>query len=281
MRRCPWVLKIVCRGLAAHALRRPQPVAPGSTKWFFNCEALAKIVSNDIIVQRDFLSEGEERNLVTELDQYLKMHRYQKSHWDRVITHFRETERKNWRAVNRPVINRLREFTFGTLDPCSLPKPVPSADQILLPLTHVLDLQEEGQIGAHVDSVRYCGEPIAVISLLSDSVARFAVAPPEEVVGLPTHLLDLLSLQIPPLGSWVDIYVPRRSLYVMRGASRYFMTHEIMSNEKVDQLNAEYHADVYKTHRVRRIAVICRSKNLSELKTLNEPQNAEPKGCTP
>lgn len=35
------------------------------------------------------------------------------------------------------------------------------------------DLQSDGHIKPHIDSSRFCGDTVAVLSLLSDSVARF------------------------------------------------------------------------------------------------------------
>lgn len=57
-------------------------------------------------------------------------------------------------------------------------------------------------------------------------------------------------------GLIVDIYLKRKSLYVMKGAARYDYTHEILSNE----------GSIFKGKRIikdRRISVICR----------NEPSN--------
>ena len=49
-----------------------------------------------------------------------------------------------------------------------------------------------------------------------------------------------------------DLFLPRRSLYVMRDAARYFYTHEILKNE--DSFFGSIKVD-----KERRISVICRN----------------------
>lgn len=76
------------------------------------------------------------------------------------IAGFRETERKHWNSLNSPVLDRIRAASFD------------SAKHKLLPYVHVLDLKADGVIKPHIDSSRFCGDTVAVLSLLSDSVAR-------------------------------------------------------------------------------------------------------------
>ncbi|GAA48787.1 alkylated DNA repair protein alkB homolog 7 [Clonorchis sinensis] len=182
---------------------------------------------------------------------------------DQAITDFRETERKTWRTINRPVIERLQNLTAAT----EFPKPATDLpiDQVVLPYIHVLDLAESGEIKAHIDSVRFCGGSVVVLSLLSDSVLRLAVAPSKEVVALPADQPGLAELSLPNPGSYVDLRIPRRSVYVMRGASRYLLTHAILSNTDVARLFAEHGSRLYDIQRPRRISVICRISPLSRL----------------
>ncbi|KAF7259776.1 Alpha-ketoglutarate-dependent dioxygenase alkB 7 [Paragonimus skrjabini miyazakii] len=123
-----------------------------TVSWRFNHEQLAHLVSKEFIIKPEFISVEEEKNLVDELDTHLLKHRYQDAHWDYAITHYRETERKNWRTINRSVIERLKEFTAQTELPA--PASCASADQVVLPHIHILDLAENGEIKPHVDSVR-------------------------------------------------------------------------------------------------------------------------------
>nr|CAX75484.1 Alkylated repair protein alkB homolog 7 precursor [Schistosoma japonicum] len=133
-------------------------------------------------------------------------------------------------------------------------------DQLVLPLIHILDLAENGEIMPHVDSVKFCGESIAVLSLLADSILRLAIAPQSEVVGIPEGQRDYLhALNLPAIGSWIDIFIPRRSVYIIRGALRYLLTHAILSNEQVACMRNSYSVDMYNLHRGRRVSVICRT----------------------
>merc|ERR1719400_522518 len=168
---------------------------PESSEWNQdlreNLEISLKIIPN-------FITEKDEDSLVKEVEPHLKRLVYEKNHWDEAIIGFRETERKNWNNVNSEVIQRLRQNAF---------KP----DVKHLPHVHVLDLAEDGHIKPHIDSPRYCGDTVAVLSLLSDCI------------------LKLVNAQMKDYS--VKFLVPRRSLYVMSGPSRYDYTHEILAND--------------------------------------------------
>lgn len=73
---------------------------------------------------------------------------------------------------------------------------------------HVLDLAKEGEIKPHVDSVKFCGDTIAGLSLLSSSVMRLIHEKnPEDVV---------------------DVKLNQRSLYIMKNEARYDYSHAIL-----------------------------------------------------
>ena len=120
----------------------------------------------------------------------------------------------------------------------------------ILPYTHVLDLADFGFIKPHIDSSRvmtntltfpinnfallqFCGSCVAVLSLLSPCVARFR--------------LDQARDQV------VDAVIQQRSLYVMKGFSRYECTHEILKNE-------ESYFNGVEIVKGRRVSVICRNE---------------------
>ncbi|KAM7538852.1 hypothetical protein Aperf_G00000048774 [Anoplocephala perfoliata] len=223
----------------------------------FQDEFVKKLVSEELITIPDFITEEEEQSLFSEIDPILSRSRYQTAHWDDAIEDFRETERKSWRAVNRPVIDRLRQKALEVLMTEPRPDGASKASSFddLLPSIHVLDLAPTGWIKPHVDSIRFCGALVAVLSLLSDSVARFTVAPPSEVApptaNFPAARMDL---QLPPPGASVDVWVRRRMLYVMRGATRYRLTHAILPNDSVNPCDGSL------VHRERRITVMCRPR---------------------
>ncbi|KAJ8686535.1 hypothetical protein QAD02_022329 [Eretmocerus hayati] len=172
-------------------------------------------------VQASFITEEEEKSLLGEVEPYLKRLRYEYAHWDDAIHGYRETEFPKWNEENTKIINKVREKAF----PPGMPQ---------LKHVHVLDLAEDGWIKPHVDSTRFCGEVIAALSLLSDSVMRLTY------VG---HEKDY----------WDDFFIPRRSLYIMTGVARHKYKHEILCKKE----------SLYKGSTVdkqRRISVICRSE---------------------
>ena len=81
--------------------------------------------------------------------------------------------------------------------------------------------------------LQFCGSCVAVLSLLSPCVARFR--------------LDQARDQV------VDAVIQQRSLYVMKGFSRYECTHEILKNE-------ESYFNGVEIVKGRRVSVICRNE---------------------
>lgn len=167
----------------------------------------------------DFITTDEETILMQEIDPYMKRLRYEFSHWDDAIHGFRETEKGQWNEANRKILDRVRTKAFA-----------PGMPQIAY--IHVLDLAKEGWIKPHVDSARFCGDIIAGLSLLTDSVMRLRMVDREEEC-------------------FEDFLLPRRSLYVMSGRARYDYKHEILKNEESFFEGKHIEKD-------RRISVICR-----------------------
>jgi len=132
---------------------------------------------------------------------------------------YRETEKPLWNETNAPAINRLKKFAFS--------------GSSTLNQVHVLDLSEKGHIKPHLDSIKYCGDTIAGISLLSPSVMR------------------LVNIERPEVS--VTAYLPRRSLYIMKDSARYEFNHEILDNS-VSVFREE------KVLKTRRVSIICRSQ---------------------
>lgn len=94
-----------------------------------------------------------------------------------------------------------------------------------------------------------------MLSLLADSVARFTVAPESEVAQATWHLpASRMELALPPPGACTDVWVRRRMLYIMRGATRYRLTHAILPNDTRPSPEQPI------VHRDRRITVMCRPR---------------------
>ncbi|MBN3302001.1 ALKB7 dioxygenase, partial [Amia calva] len=176
-------------------------------------------VRGQVEVREEFISEAEESALLQELEPGLRKKRYEFDHWDDAIHGYRETERVQWSPAGGAVLDRVRGVAF------------PGGGPLLGPV-HVLDLDKTGYIKPHVDSVKFCGSTIAGLSLLSDSVMR------------------LVSQQ--DAADWVDLLLPRRSLYIIRGSARYDFTHEILRDE-------ESVFGGLRVPRQRRVTVICRN----------------------
>ncbi|XP_069804013.1 alpha-ketoglutarate-dependent dioxygenase alkB homolog 7, mitochondrial isoform X2 [Dendropsophus ebraccatus] len=139
-------------------------------------------LSPGLTVQPDFITAEEEAALCRELEPVLRKKRYESGHWDDAIHGFREIERQHWSPDSSAILQRVRDKAFP-----------PGENQ--LSLVHVLDLQKDGYIKPHVDSVKFCGSTIAGICLLSSSIMR------------------LVSVDNP--GERADLLLPRRCLYVL------------------------------------------------------------------
>ncbi|XP_053617450.1 alpha-ketoglutarate-dependent dioxygenase alkB homolog 7, mitochondrial [Plodia interpunctella] len=187
---------------------------------------LRAAVLRDMQVLPNFVSEEEESSMVQELEPRLKRMRYEFDHWDNAIQGYRETEYSNWNPTNARVMSRVLATAFQT----------PAAGEAL-PHAHVLDLASAGFIKPHIDAVRFCGEVIAGICLLSSAVMR------------------LQHEKLPHLQ--VDALLERRAMYIMRGSARYVFTHAVLGGERSAWRGA-------RLPRRRRLAVITRSCPLSE-----------------
>ncbi|KTG39926.1 hypothetical protein cypCar_00021714 [Cyprinus carpio] len=189
-------------------------------KWLFgSSQEILSVVRGHVEVRQNFISEEEENALFKEVETGLRKKRYEFDHWDDAIHGYRETERLQWGVTCESILRRVRAVAF------------PEGSPLLGPI-HVLDLDKEGFIKPHIDSVKFCGSTIAGLSLLSDSVMRLV---PENKST-----------------DWVDLLLSRRSLYILRDDARFKFTHEILKDE-------ESFFSGQKVPRHRRISVICRN----------------------
>lgn len=197
--------------------------APGPQLMLASSPELVQRLSRDVELRPGFVSPAEEAALLQELEPRLKRQRYQHDHWDQAIHGYREIEKLQWSEQNAAILQRLRDIAF--------PPGVPQ-----LSMVHVLDLEKTGFINPHVDSVKFCGDTIAGLCLLSGSVMRL--------------------LSEDNSGDRVDLLLQRRCAYVLRGAARYQFSHQILKEE-------ESFFGGQKVLRDRRISVICRNMPVS------------------
>ncbi|XP_078064350.1 alpha-ketoglutarate-dependent dioxygenase alkB homolog 7, mitochondrial [Mustelus asterias] len=181
--------------------------------------AVLQRVCRHVELRQEFLGPGEEAALLRELEPRLQRQKYQREHWDQAIHGYREIEKSHWTEQNESTVQRLRDIAF--------PPGVPQ-----LSMVHVLDLDKTGFINPHVDSVKFCGDTIAGICLLSASVMRLLSEDNE--------------------ADWVDLLLERRSVYILRNVARYQFSHQILRDE-------ESFFGERKVPRGRRVSIICRN----------------------
>jgi alkylated DNA repair protein alkB family protein 7 len=132
--------------------------------------------------------------------------RYEKGHWDAVIIKYKETELSDESSLSldsQSILNRIREQLLQCHFDDDRKKQV-----TWLPC-HAIDLHPDGALNAHVDSVRFSGDIVGGLSLLSPSIMRLK----PEAEGESGH---------------VDLFLPPLSLYVLSGPSRFSYTHELL-----------------------------------------------------
>jgi alkylated DNA repair protein alkB family protein 7 len=166
---------------------------------FSKSDEALKVLGDSMRVYENFVTEDEESSLTKELEPQLKRLRYEEAHWDNAIAAYRETEKSSWKnEINSKTVEMVKTFCF------------PSS-YTTLPHVHVLDLAKHGHIKPHIDAVKFCGDIIGGLSLLSPSVMRLVHEDNKDLI--------------------VDFHLKRRSLYVMQGIARYKFTHEILAED--------------------------------------------------
>jgi alkylated DNA repair protein alkB homolog 7 len=129
--------------------------------------------------------------------------RYEKGHWDSVIVKYKETE----------LLCGENDLNVRQLQDLIQSNHTLQGDWMV---SHAIDLHEHGELNAHVDSVRFSGNLVAGVSLLSASIMRLVPADADgnKMEAGEAHCIDLL--------------LPPRSLYVLSGMSRFLYTHELL-----------------------------------------------------
>lgn len=155
------------------------------------------------VVYKDFVTETEGESLVQDIVARMKRRRYEKGHWDAVITDFKEVELFDENSLQQESKSAMQR----TRDQLIAARHVDS-NVTWLPC-HAIDLRQDGELKAHVDSIKFSGGVVAGISLLSSSIMR--LKPDGE-----------------PHGGWVDMHLPPLSLYVLSSVSRYRYSHELL-----------------------------------------------------
>jgi alkylated DNA repair protein alkB family protein 7 len=89
---------------------------------------------------------------------------------------------------------------------------------------HAIDLKREGELKAHVDSIRFSGELVAGLSLLSPSIMRLV---PDDGTN------NDINANTDDMVGHVDLYLPPLSLYALTGVGRYKYSHQLLPDSSV------------------------------------------------
>lgn len=144
----------------------------------------------------DFVTAEEEQSVLKEVTRALRGRKYQYDHWDGAIEGYKETEKTQWtNSMSLAFINKLRREA-SVAAATNIEEESPNTTPNTIEETHVLDLAADGEIKPHIDSVKFCGDVIAGVSLLSSCV------------------MSMQHQENP--AKWIHALLPRRSLYIMR-----------------------------------------------------------------
>lgn len=213
---------------------------------------------NSAVVFKDIISEEDGASLVEDIFLRMKRRRYERDHWDSVITGYKEVELSHphdmMTASNIPSYENITFTDYnGTLSEKSM-QAISFIRNVLqvhffssnvsslkwLPC-HAIDLKKDGVLSAHVDSVKFSGDIVAGLSLKSSSIMRLK---PDK---------DFYQSE---MQGHVDLLLPPLSLYVLSGVGRYKYTHELLSSGET--FSSSETQDAVKVTRDHRYSVIFR-----------------------
>lgn len=167
------------------------------------------------------ISPSESEILISDILQRTSRKRYQKGHWDSVISNYKEVEFYDeglLSNVSRRVISRIRYFLERkhlTHYDSNNHDDGSNGNNIKWLPVHGIELKEDGYLKPHVDSIKFSGDIVAGLSLLSPSIMRLKKEDNNSSDDSGHHV-DLLLLPL--------------SLYVLSGESRYSYTHELLDS---------------------------------------------------
>lgn len=91
----------------------------------------------------------------------------------------------------------------------------------------------------HVDSVKFSGDLIAGISLLSPRIMTLTKELPDVATDMQGNGLNkgdinctIASNELESLPNYGEMLLPRRSLYILAGVARYYYAHAILGKDQ-------------------------------------------------
>ena len=173
----------------------------------------------------DLISKDEEAMLFQYLDPIFKRKKYQGKHWDSVIAYYKEIELETATADVSALLDRVRATIRDKL--CD-------EDIAFIP-PHAVDLDRAGVINPHVDSIKFSGDLIAGLSICSTRILRLSAAPLEFRQDHKSNANTNTKTNAASADCAGDkaideheLYLPPRSLYMLRGPLRYHYCHSIL-----------------------------------------------------
>jgi alkylated DNA repair protein alkB homolog 7 len=159
--------------------------------------------------------------------------RYEQGHWDSVIKNYREVELFDEELDDlKYLLQPIRQFieerhNNSSTDPTDHDSSLCFSGSWLP--CHAIDLHHDGELNAHVDSVRFSGNLVAGLSLLSDAIMRLKPSRDSSSHDSSDEKGDVIPTSSTVESSeYIDLLLPRRSLYVLSGMSRYRYSHELL-----------------------------------------------------
>ena len=163
-----------------------------------------------------------------------------------MITDYKEIELHDDSFGNDLTIPQLFQRVRRHLEECHFQD---QKDVNWLPC-HAIDLAPHGELNAHVDSIKFSGDIVSGLSLLSPSIMRLI---PDQAT--------YQDYQEPVPTGWVDLYLPPLSLYALTGVSRYRYSHELLPSGRT--FSSSDRSEVRVVDRTHRLSVIFRDAKLS------------------
>lgn len=184
--------------------------------------AHSSIPVGSFFIVEECITTDEENYLISELNPIFSKKRYQGNHWDDVIYKYKESQivLDTTSFPVRMIFERLMDTIKVK---CNKP-------EISMLAPHVIDLHKDGSIAPHVDSIKFSGDIVAGLSLLSTRQMRLTLDPEQPQRQSSNYSLKLLPSQI-------DVLLRPRSLYILTGPLRYQYAHAVLgkkNNERVE-----------------------------------------------
>jgi alkylated DNA repair protein alkB homolog 7 len=206
------------------------------------------------VVYKNVISKEMENALVKEILSRMKRRRYERGHWDAVITGYKEVELSDisfptttstrsetsipnlFESIRQHLAGRHLSSsvssTSGSTAPPTLDDDDDNNNYVSWLPCHAIDLKKDGELKAHVDSIRFSGDLVAGLSLMSPSIMRLKIPPPEEDQQ-QDRSNDGDDDDYDRDEGHVDLLLPPRSLYALTGVGRYFYSHELLPDKSL------------------------------------------------